>query len=293
MKRELTRLTNFAQIKEALAYIDGHLCETVTLPELARRAYFSQYYFHRLFTAVVGKTLAAYVRDRRLSAACLRLYATDDAVLDIALDCGFASAQAFSRTFRAAYGLSPREYRQGGYVPSPVSVEELIKKFTNRLRGGMDVNPRIIQKDALHIAGVSGDGNRTAEVWETFSKLDGTCPAENKVSENGYEIRFYDGNACTVHAGVEVRGASAAPPYKLVSLPASAYAAFDVYVADGYDSENDAMSEWLASNGVWRERLIDGRNACVEYYDARFQGEQAESIVEIWIPIERCEGTKA
>ena len=30
-----------------------------------------------------------------------------------------------------------------------------------------------------------------------------------------------------------------------------------------------------------------------QYYDARFQGEQAESIVEIWIPIERCEGTKA
>ena len=286
-------MANFAQVKAALTYIDGHLCETVTLQELARRAYFSPYYFHRLFTAVVGKTLAAYVRDRRLSAACLRLYATDDTVLEIALDCGFASAQAFSRTFRAAYGLSPREYRQGGYVPSSVSVEELIKRFTNRLRGGMDVNPRIIKKEALHIAGISGDGSRTAEVWKAFLELDGACPAGNKVSGSGYELRFYDGDACTVHVGAEVRGSSAEPPYKTVYLPASTYAVFDVYVADGYDSENAAMGEWLASNGEWRERTIDSRNVCVEYYDERFQGEEAESIVEIWIPIERSADIKA
>lgn len=286
-------MANLEQIRDALLYIDGHLYEPITLRDLAARAYFSPYYFHRLFTAVAGRPLFAYIRDRRLAFAALRISGTEDTILSIALDCGFSSAQAFSRTFRSAYGLSPREYRRRACVSAPAPVDEIIKHFTNRLRGGMDMNPRIIKKKSLRIAGVSGDGNRTGEVWNAFLTLDREQPAGDKVSESGYELRFYDGGACTVHVGAEVR-AVAGQPYQTVVLPASVYAAFDVYVADGYDSENRAINEWLASNGQgWRERLFDGRHTCVEYYDERFQGEEAGSIVELWIPIERDAPEKA
>jgi AraC family transcriptional regulator len=33
-------------------------------------------------------------------------------VLDIALDCGFGDVSNFNRTFRAEFGVSPREYRR-------------------------------------------------------------------------------------------------------------------------------------------------------------------------------------
>jgi len=77
------------------------------------------------------------------------------------------------------------------------------------------------------------------------------------------------------------------PAYRVVELPASEYASFDVYVARGYDSENSAMNEWLANNDQkYRERLLDGKHYCVEFYDERFHGEEEDSIVEIWVPIE-------
>jgi AraC-like DNA-binding protein/predicted transcriptional regulator YdeE len=281
-------LSNFDSVKEALEYIDGHLDEPVTFESLAKRFHFSPYYFHRMFSIIVGKAIAAHVRDRRLLRACIKLTGTNESVLNVGLDCGFNSAQAFSRAFRGAYGLSPSDYRKQGLLPVVVTVDEMIMKFTNRLKGGIYINPKIIKRNALTIACASGDGNKTAEVWGAFMKLQGERPLENKVSDNGYEIRLYDGEACTVYAGYAATGAVADKAYETFSLPASEYASFDVYVANGYDSENKAMDEWLETNGQgYKERLLDGKHYCVEYYDERFHVEESGSIVEIWVPVEK------
>ena len=281
---------HFDSIKEALAYIDGHLDEPMSFESLAKRFHFSPYYFHRMFSVIVGKTIAAHVRDRRLARACERLAGTRASALDIALDCGFNSAQAFSRAFQEAYGLSPSEYRRQGLAPVVVTVDEMIMKFTNRLKGGIYVNPKMIKRGALAVAGISGDGNKTGEVWQAFSKLHEEKPLADTLSPSGgsYEIRLYDGDLCTVHVGCAVNGAPGDDAYELRTLPASEYAVFDVYVANGYESENNAMSEWLRTNAQgYSERLLGDTHYCVEYYDERFNGSEAGSIVEIWMPVEK------
>jgi predicted transcriptional regulator YdeE len=161
-------------------------------------------------------------------------------------------------------------------------------KFTNRLKGGILLHPRIIKHGALVIAGVLGDGNKTGDVWNAFEKLSGEKPLEGKISDNGYEIRLCDDDKITVHVGFAVSGERVDAAYSLLKIPASQYAVFDVYVQNGYDSENTAMNEWLATNEEgYSEKLLDGKNYCVEYYDERFNGSEAGSIVEIWIPIEK------
>ena len=66
--------------------------------------------------------------------------------------------------------------------------------------------------------------------------------------DNSYEARIYDGDQCTCHVGVSVSDDDVDSAFTLMRLPASVYAAFEVYVASGYDSENDAMDEWLEAN---------------------------------------------
>lgn len=279
---------NFDKIKEALQYIDDHLDEQISFESIAEHFHFSAYYFHRMFAVVVGRTIAVYVRDRRLMQACIYLAQTDKSIIDICFDCGFNSAQAFSRTFANIYGVPPSEYRKQSFVPTIIPVDEMIMKFTNRLRGGIYLNPNIIKRDALIIAGVSGDGNNTYDVWNAFEKLNSENPLNKKLSSNGYEIRLYDGNSCTVHVGYAVSDDSVNSAYDIYKLPASKYASFDVYVANGYDSENSAMDEWLKTNQEgYSERLLDNAHYCVEYYDERFNGSESGSIVEIWIPIEK------
>jgi predicted transcriptional regulator YdeE len=150
------------------------------------------------------------------------------------------------------------------------------------------MNPQVIKRGALIIAGVFGDGSKTGEVWEAFTALNDIRPIANKISDSGYEIRFYNGVLCTVHVGVAVTDASVDDAYSTMTLPASEYASFEVCAANGYDSENSAMDEWLKANRrEYSERLLKGVHYCVEYYDERFHGNEPGSIMEIWIPIER------
>ena len=53
----------------------------------------------------------------------------EDTILNIALNCGFHSAQAFSRTFGDVQGISPSEYRKQGCRPEIISAETLVMRF--------------------------------------------------------------------------------------------------------------------------------------------------------------------
>jgi AraC-like DNA-binding protein/predicted transcriptional regulator YdeE len=279
---------NFSKIKEAIEYIDTHVDEPIGFEMIAERFHFSPYYFHRVFSTITGKTIAVYIRDRRLQFACVQLSSSDQSILSIGLDCGYNSAQAFTRAFRAVHGLSPSQYRKQGCIPTQTTADELIRQFTNRIKGGIYVKPTIINKEALLIAGVSGDGNRTGDVWSAFEKLSQDKPLKNKLSDNGYEIRLYEGDTCTVYVGLAVSNMDVDGAYTVFQLPAAKYASFDVYVANGYTSENSAMNEWLQTNSEGlSEKLLNGSHYCVEYYDERFSGNSSDSIVEIWIPVEK------
>lgn len=282
-------MADFQRIREALEYIDTHLDEPISLESLAARFHFSPFYFHRMFSLIVGKTIAVHIRDRRLLAAGRALAQTRKSILEIGLDCGYGSAPAFSRAFRQAFGLPPSEYRRLGLAPDMPPVNEMIMQFTNRLKGGMYLHPKIIRRAALHIAGVAGDGERTAELWSAFERLHAEKPLADRQGENGFEIRTFDGTEHIVHVGYAVPDKTDIPGYTIFTLPAAQYASFEVYVANGYTSENEAMQEWLATNEQgFTERLLGSAHYVVECYDERFNGEETGSIVEIWLPVEKA-----
>ena len=78
---------------------------------MARVACFSSYHFHRIFRALMGETLASFVKRVRLERSVYLLSHRNGASLtEIALACGFSSSSDFSRSFRAAYGVPPRRF---------------------------------------------------------------------------------------------------------------------------------------------------------------------------------------
>ncbi|ROM94639.1 GyrI-like domain-containing protein [Pseudomonas brassicacearum] len=108
--------TNAAYAKRfnaVLAYIDANLEGVLSVKALSRVANFSEFHFHRQFTAFVGVPVSRYVQLMRLRRAAHRLASVaDHSVLDAALGAGFESPEAFCRAFRRAFGMTPSAFRK-------------------------------------------------------------------------------------------------------------------------------------------------------------------------------------
>ena len=100
--------------------------EELSLSALSQRFGYSEYHFSRKFRELSGLSFRDYLRWRRLAFALKRLRDTRDSVLDIALDLGFSSNEAFTRAFREAYGVTPSSYR---HEPVPVVLRTILKPF--------------------------------------------------------------------------------------------------------------------------------------------------------------------
>ena len=86
------------------SYIEDHLDETLLLEKLAEIARISPYYFHRLFRAYMGETLAEYVQRIRLQRAQEKLRYSDTSITEIAMDVGYESPAAFTKVFNQIMG---------------------------------------------------------------------------------------------------------------------------------------------------------------------------------------------
>lgn len=98
------------RIDRVLRHIESHMDVRLTLNELADMACFSPYHFHRLFTAMVGESPAAYIRRVRLQRAANHIAYTNDSITTIAFTAGYDSIDAFTRAFRAHFGVTPSAY---------------------------------------------------------------------------------------------------------------------------------------------------------------------------------------
>ncbi|MDP9044115.1 MAG: AraC family transcriptional regulator [Pseudomonadota bacterium] len=92
--------------------IDRRLQEPPTASELAALLGMGIERFHREFKLTLQATPHQYIQGRRLLRACEMLRTTDASLTTVALDTGFASHSHFSTVFRAATGVTPRQYRQ-------------------------------------------------------------------------------------------------------------------------------------------------------------------------------------
>lgn len=113
-------------VEEVDACIKRREDEAVTLSVLSQRLGYSTFYVSRKFREIAGMSLRAYLRQRTLAFALKELRDTSRGILDIALDYGFSSHEAFSRSFKEAYGITPSQYRA---APVPIVLRTIIKPF--------------------------------------------------------------------------------------------------------------------------------------------------------------------
>jgi AraC family transcriptional regulator len=78
---------------------------------LAAKAFLSRSHFDRVIKATAGEPPQTFQRRVLLERAAYRLATTDLGILEIALESGYSSHEAFVRAFRRAYDVNPSEWR--------------------------------------------------------------------------------------------------------------------------------------------------------------------------------------
>ena len=100
--------------------------EALTLRSVAAELGYSEFYVSRKFREISGMQLRDYLRSRRLAFALRDVHEAERGLLDIALDYGFSSHEAFTRAFKDAYGVTPSDYRRH---PKPVVLRTALHPF--------------------------------------------------------------------------------------------------------------------------------------------------------------------
>jgi AraC-like DNA-binding protein/uncharacterized damage-inducible protein DinB len=80
--------------------------------EMAAAAHLSRFHFERVITAVAGESPTRFRSRILLERAAYRITTTDSTLLDIAVEAGFSSHEAFTRAFRREYGVAPSTWRR-------------------------------------------------------------------------------------------------------------------------------------------------------------------------------------
>ncbi|GCD89665.1 helix-turn-helix domain-containing protein [Nocardioides sp. LS1] len=107
------------QVDTFADFVD-HLAEALDDPdggpasgaEWAARLHFSRFHFDRMIRSVAGEPPASFRRRILLERAAYRMITTGAPLLDIAVEAGYGSHEAFTRAFTKAYGVPPATWRR-------------------------------------------------------------------------------------------------------------------------------------------------------------------------------------
>ena len=116
--RDNRRYPNTALLENGLRYMEAHLHEEIGRDDAARAACLSPSHFSRLLKEQTRQTFTELLNAFRVNKARELLARTHQPILTVAIDCGFCDQSWFTKTFRKATGLTPRDYRERHAAPS-------------------------------------------------------------------------------------------------------------------------------------------------------------------------------
>jgi AraC family transcriptional regulator len=272
-------------VRKAIWHVARHSGEELSLEAIAAACEVSPSHLTRAFATATGVSLIRYLRARRLSDAARALAGGAPDILELALQAGYGSHEAFTRAFRDRFDLSPTELRDRGSLDG-IRLTEAIPLNDQPLPALEP--PRIERKPALVLAGLverhrSDSGAGIPDQWSRFLDLLPSIPA--RVGQATYGAAFNsDGQLWFDYlCGVEVARRGPQPTsLTALEVPASRMAVFrhHGHVASIRATFGAIFSDWMPTSG---ERF--GGGTTLERYGPEFDSATGLGGLEIWIPL--------
>lgn len=272
----------------ALWVIERNLARPLTLTGIAQACGVSRYHLAHAFGAATGLSVMQYVRARRLTMAAQTLADGAPDILDLALDVGYGSHEAFSRAFRSQFGATPEMVRR------QASTEDLpMTKAMNipEVRGAQLEPPRYVSGEPMLVVGLSerhsfDTAKDIAAQWQRFMAVYGQIPDKTGSIPIGVITNLDEDGNFEYVCGAEVAKFSTIPG-ELIKLrvPAQNYAVFAHrdHVSTIGATYSAILNHWLAEHS---RHVADG--AAVERHLETFDPRTGFGGIEIWMPLQEA-----
>ena len=224
------------------------------------------------------------MRGRRLTEAARALAKGAPNILHVALDSGYSSHEAFSRAFKAQFGVTPEEARQS--LPVAGWTEPLARLET---RMGAIKQPEIRREGALRFVGVKrrmAYANIMAEASAQWRRFMAEAYADIPMKRPGPPVGLdfpVDDEGCEYMCAAGVTGFGFVPPgCEKVTVAPAEYAVFshDGHVSRLNETFRAILDEWLPESG-----RMQANAPSLETYTDAFDPRTGEGGIRIWIPL--------
>lgn len=139
-------------IEDAIEYIEDNLMNELTLDIISKKYYLSSFYFHRIFSAVLGMSLKKYILKRKLNKSLEFIYDNSISIIDITFKLGFSSQSSYTRAFKACYGFTPIVTRKNNFIKIE-RIPEVINRTFKNFNSDIVTDFLLVEKDEIEILG--------------------------------------------------------------------------------------------------------------------------------------------
>ena len=271
---------------QALWYVESHLASgDLSLEAVASAVCVSRFHLSRAFTLTTGQALSDYVRARRLTHAAHALAAQAPDILDVALQAGYRSHEAFTRAFGQHFQCTPEQLRAQASLDH-LKLQEPVQMHPTGTSPQLDP-PRIVHHDALLIFGLTQHHAHSSaaipEQWSRFVPHLGPIPQQ--IGEVTYGVCCQTGDTPGLDyiCGVQVSQFPAHPPeFARLPLPPQTYAVFQ---HQGHISTISGTWQAIFNQALPALGHTPAAAPSFERYGPGFDGRTGLGGCEIWIPL--------
>lgn len=294
------------QIQQSIDYIEDHLDGDISIEELSDKAALSPFYYQRLFSRLVKKPVAEYIKLRRMARATELLLESRKRILDIALSLGFSSHEHFTKTFKKTFGMTPVQYRAHPQALNRMTKPELLLNYVLIDEGVPLISEGIVLEVSrqtlvkpLHFIGleqrmpvsfVQDLGIKSGidpldGLWKEFHRIKTTVLGlDDSAEEIGVSHQCEDPGFFTYFAGSRAESATVLDRCASWDLPAGEYAVctfeaenFNALVMDAlYKAEQYLYGIWLPRHKLASEPF------CAERYHSH---SSETTTMEVWVKL--------
>ncbi len=275
------------ELQKAVDFIENNLDKDINFSKVAQEVGMSPFYFHRIFSAILGISPTTYIRNRRLTVAAQEISKNNENILDIALKYGFESHEAFSRAFKNFHGVAPKFAKTNGNEFKNYSKVDINLEF-NSINPNKVLNYRIEEKDTFRVAAILKDfnldiKNEIPEFWKELKNNGTLQKISNDSTKNVLGICIGTQNVFEYQYGIgreieetdDIEDIESKLGMRVIEIPKCEWV---VFKCEGQD-EKDINELWQR---IYKEFFIttsykQSMDIDFELYD--------DKDTEIWIPI--------